>query len=120
MRTIEANTDAISPATPSTDTSGMRGRRILKPVLLGGAILTLGACTMPVGGSTTPNAGISPNTLEQLSVLAAPYQNLQSVELREDGCYWYRHDGPVEDTMLPLRTSEGRFICKVDPDQTAG
>lgn len=43
--------------------------------------------------------------------IVAPNQNLASARLAEDGCYWYRHAGPVETTMLPLRTREGRPIC---------
>lgn len=49
---------------------------------------------------------------EAVVAAAAPSQNLQAVMLREeDGCYWYRHSGPVETTFLPLRTREGRTIC---------
>ena len=44
--------------------------------------------------------------------IAAPWQDLTAVVLRpEDGCYWYEHTGPVETTLLPLRTREGRPIC---------
>lgn len=44
--------------------------------------------------------------------IAAPYQDLSAVRIMpEDGCYWYRHEGPVETTYLPLRTTEGRPIC---------
>lgn len=49
---------------------------------------------------------------EAVTLLAAPGQDLSTARLlAEDGCYWYMHDGPVEQTLLPLRTSEGRPIC---------
>ena len=49
---------------------------------------------------------------EDVRAIAAPYQDLSTARLREaDGCYWYRHAGPVETTLLPLRTTEGRPIC---------
>ena len=44
--------------------------------------------------------------------MAATGQDLQSARLLpEDGCYWYQHSGPVENTFLPLRTRENRMIC---------
>jgi hypothetical protein len=44
--------------------------------------------------------------------IAAPNQDLQTARLRpEDGCYWYLHAGPVETTLIPLRTVEDRPIC---------
>lgn len=44
--------------------------------------------------------------------LAGPGQNLATARLRpEDGCYWYEHSGPVETTLLPLRTARGNPIC---------
>jgi hypothetical protein len=52
------------------------------------------------------------NLPEEIVAMAAPNQDLTTVQLREeDGCYWYRHVGPVETTMLPLRSREGRPIC---------
>lgn len=49
---------------------------------------------------------------EQVVAMAAPWQNVASARLMpEDGCYWYEHQGPVETTMLPLRTPDGRPIC---------
>lgn len=68
----------------------------------------LGACSAGVdsasdGPEPVPDAVIA---------LAAPGQDLQTVRLRlEDGCYWYLHAGPVETTLLPLRTVDGRRIC---------
>lgn len=75
-------------------------------------MLFLGACAMPVADTADSDTAISAEVMIQLSAMAAPYQDLQSVRLRpEDGCYWYRHVGPVETTMLPLRTVDGRPIC---------
>ena len=83
-----------------------------KVTLLFAGLLVLGACTVPVVQTGEPEAAISEDVMAQLSAMAAPYQNVQTVVLRpEDGCYWYRHVGPVETTMLPLRTPEGGPIC---------
>lgn len=72
------------------------------------ALLVLGACTAP-GTTPTQAPGEVP---EAVALLAAPWQDLSTARLRpEDGCYWYEHDGPVERTLLPLRTPEGRPIC---------
>lgn len=44
--------------------------------------------------------------------IAAPNQDLATARLlQEDGCYWYLHSGPVETTLLPLRTESGSPIC---------
>ncbi len=92
-----------------------------KTIMLFAGLLALGGCAVPSGEVVDPQPTISPEVLMQLSALAAPYQDLQSVRLRpEDGCYWYRHIGPVEATMLPLRTPEGRPICAPAMAQAAG
>ena len=76
------------------------------------SLLALGACAVPFAETTDPDTGLSADVMTRLSAMAAPYQDLRSVRLRpEDGCYWYRHVGPVETTMLPLRTVDGRRIC---------
>jgi hypothetical protein len=76
------------------------------------ALSMLGACAPSVGGSGGEDAGYIRKLPEAVRAIAAPYQNLEAVRLRpEDGCYWYRHEGPVETTFLPLRTAEGRPIC---------
>ncbi|MEQ9038956.1 MAG: hypothetical protein RIE24_11440 [Silicimonas sp.] len=85
----------------------------MKPrsLLLLPAALILGACAAvggPDGLSDDPDATLP----EAVRSIAAPYQNLDTARLREeDGCYWYLHTGPVESTLLPLRTVEGRPIC---------
>ena len=51
-----------------------------------------------------------------VTTLAAQFQDLEKVVLREDdNCYWYSHSGPVETTLLPLRTKNGRPICAAVP-----
>ena len=87
-------------------------RRQRRPILLSIALLALGACTIPLSQETDRSTGFIEELPEGVALIAAPYQNLQEVMLQpEDGCYWYRHAGPVETTMLPLRTVEGRPIC---------
>ncbi len=76
---------------------------LLIPVLMAGCV---SSGTGPDGQPELPPLP------EQVVAVAAPWQNLATARLMpEDGCYWYEHDGPVEKTMLPLRTPEGRPIC---------
>jgi hypothetical protein len=77
-----------------------------------GCCMFLTACSVPASRSVDKESGFFKELPEGVAALAAPYQNLQEVVLMpEDGCYWYRHIGPVETTMLPLRTVAGRPIC---------
>lgn len=72
------------------------------------AAVGVGACAPTTTGST----GASVVLPESVVAMAAPNQDLRSVVLKpEDGCYWYRHVGVVETTMLPLRNKAGRPIC---------
>lgn len=90
----------------------IRARTPGKTLILLASLLALGACAVPAAETADPDTGLSAEVMTQLSAMAAPYQDLQSVRLRpEDGCYWYRHVGPVETTLLPLRTADGRPIC---------
>jgi len=74
-------------------------------------VLTLGACASGTDSETSRNAPIE-EVPEAVRALAAPQQDLTAVRFGPEGrCYWYRHDGPVETTFLPLRTREGRPIC---------
>lgn len=76
-------------------------------ILLG---LALGACSETLSNSQGSSA--LPPLPEQIVALAAPNQDLATARLRpEDNCYWYMHSGPVEDTLLPLRTAGGNPIC---------
>ena len=75
------------------------------------AILILAGCTVPTleDGDAPNNAG---NVPEAVAALAAPGQDLTSARLlQEDGCYWYEHSGPVETTLVPLRSAGGNPIC---------
>lgn len=75
-------------------------------------LLALGACTVSNDRAADQPPGFIKELPEQVVALAAPYQNIKTVRLMpEDGCYWYQHIGPVETTMLPLRTLGGNPIC---------
>ncbi|MGV6848794.1 MAG: hypothetical protein ACWA5A_10485 [Marinibacterium sp.] len=75
------------------------------------ALLILSACETPAG-RTDPQTGYLAKLPDGVTEIAAPGQDLTAVQLSpEDGCYWYRYDGPVETTLLPLRTRDGRPIC---------
>ena len=77
-----------------------------------GAPLFLAACATTFGGPTTPTDGFIAELPEGVLALAAPYQDLTAVRIDPtDGCYVYRHVGPVETTFLPLRSRTGRPIC---------
>ena len=99
-------------ASARMDSAAPVARQRLRPTLLSGILLAMGACSIPVAPATDKSTGFISELPEGVALIAAPYQNLQEVILKpEDGCYWYRHVGPVETTMLPLRTVEGRPIC---------
>lgn len=84
------------------------------------SLLVLSACTVPGGGISDERSGFLQELPEGVLAIAAPYQNLGAVVLRpEDGCYWYEHAGPVETTMLPLRSLQGRPICTETDDRPA-
>lgn len=76
------------------------------------ALVIVGACSTAVPASGRGDAGTLAKLPEGVVEIAAPYQDLSTVRIMpDDGCYWYRHEGPVETTYLPLRTTEGRPIC---------
>ena len=85
------------------------------------AVLLMAVACAPVGTTGEgAESGFIKELPEGVLAVAAPFQDLNAVVLRpEDGCYWYRHRGPVETTFLPLRTVEGRPIC-TRPDTPAG
>jgi len=70
-----------------------------------------------VGGCTAAQAPMDASSRsnvipENVVAIAAPYQDVSTARiLPQDGCYWYLHSGPVETTLVPLRTREGRPIC---------
>lgn len=72
--------------------------------------IALAGCTEPFGA--TNGGGFISELPQSVVDIAAPYQNLNAVKLLpEDGCFWYLHKGPVESTLLPLRTTKGAPIC---------
>jgi hypothetical protein len=68
------------------------------------ALLALSACV------STPEGEVD-QLSEQVLALAAPGQDLTQVRIESDGCYWYRYEGPVETTFLPVLTRDDRMIC---------
>ncbi|SFT66819.1 hypothetical protein [Sedimentitalea nanhaiensis] len=87
--------------------------------LLGGATLLLSACDTYEGGLASPSNSYLGEVPEGVVAIAAPYQDLSAVSIDPaDGCYVYRHVGPVETTFLPLRSADGRPICSRAPEAT--
>jgi len=74
------------------------------------ATLALAGCAVPPKEDNDPfRIG---NIPESVAALAAPDQDLNTARLRpEDNCYWYAHSGPVETTLVPLRSAGGNPIC---------
>jgi hypothetical protein len=105
---------------PSKEGSLFRTDGARRSGLLVVSFLMLSACEASVGGISDEPSRFLQELPESVMAIAAPYQNLRAVVLLpEDGCYWYEHVGPVETTMLPLRTSEGRPICIATEDRPA-
>ena len=83
------------------------GRLRMKKIVLLLGISTLAGCA-----ASGTSGGFMREVPEDVVALAGPNQNLQAVKfVEEDGCYWYQHQGPVETTLLPLRSKRGRHIC---------
>lgn len=75
------------------------------------AILVLAGCTVPTLDTGGPSNEVG-SIPEAVAALAAPGQDLTTARLRpEDGCYWYEHSVPVENTLVPLRSAGGNPIC---------
>jgi len=66
--------------------------------------VALSACVVAPEEETV---ALSPEVL----AIVAPGQAIGSARIEADGCYWYRHRGPVETTYIPILTDEGRMIC---------
>lgn len=81
------------------------------------ALALLGACAVPAESNIDPDTGYFLQVPEQIAAIAAPGQDLSAVQLRDDGCYWYRYAGPVETTMLPLRAVGGQPICQASGEE---
>jgi len=77
----------------------------MRPTIIMTAIIVLAGC------ATEPPP--DPNEIPQAVVaMAGPGQDLSTARLLpQDNCYWYQHQSPVETTLIPLRTSDGRPIC---------
>jgi hypothetical protein len=85
--------------------------------LSGAAILFLAACETGSTGTTQRSGQFIQNLPEAVLAIAAPYQDLSAVRIDPaNGCFVYRHVGPVETTFLPLRSVKGRPICKKAAD----
>ncbi|MGH1578473.1 hypothetical protein [Planktotalea sp.] len=87
-----------------------------KHILLICALPALAACqTVNSAANTGPSQFIA-EVPEGVTSIAAAGQDLSALKIDPiDGCYTYRHIGPVETTMLPLRASNGRPICTRAP-----
>jgi hypothetical protein len=82
-------------------------------VIANAALLFVGTSLLGACATSNPN-GTSEigNVPETVANLAGPGQDLSTARYREDdGCFWYVHSGPVENTLLPLRTADGNPIC---------
>ena len=82
-----------------------------KALAAGAVLLALAGCAAPMSPAPATETGFISELPEEVIALADPAQNLQAVRIMEDGCYWYQYAGPVETTMLPIRTSAGNPIC---------
>ncbi|MEM1235599.1 MAG: hypothetical protein AAGI10_01430 [Pseudomonadota bacterium] len=84
-------------------------------VLFGLAALVVAGCEpVPSGtGSSTSFASVP----AEVVAAADPKQNVASARLLDDGCYWYEYNGPVEQTLLPLRTPGGNPICALSREE---
>ena len=82
-------------------------------IWIAGCAALLGAAC--VDGQSTSNGatdGFFAQLPEGVLAIAATNQDLTAVRIDPtDGCYVYRHVGPVETTFLPLRATNGRPIC---------
>lgn len=89
-------------------------------ILMKKAVLGLGLAVMVLSGCMAVDGGASDGVLakvpDEVLAIADPKQNLGAVRVNPvDGCFEYRHIGPVETTFLPLRSTEGRPICTQIP-----
>ncbi|MEX1233899.1 MAG: hypothetical protein WEB56_02810 [Roseovarius sp.] len=83
------------------------------------ALFLAGCDEMGTMGQNGQEGFLSP-VPEAVAQMAAPYQDMTAVRLEPStGCFVYRHRGPVETTMLPLRTEDGRAICTAKDEAPA-
>ena len=82
-----------------------------KSATIGATLLLTAGCAIPPGGGSGAANAIG-KIPESVVAMAAPDQNISTARLvPDDGCYWYEHSGPVETTLVPLRTPNGSRIC---------
>jgi len=101
------------PMQRKTDTKGslMRVLMLKQKIMVAVALsLTAGCAIQPTGpGDSADRRG---NVPEAVIVMAAPDSDVATARLvPADGCYWYEPSGPVETTLVPLRTVTGNRIC---------
>ena len=83
-----------------------------KSYLLICALPLIAACQDISGTTASASNQFIAEVPEGATSIAAAGQDLTALKIDPiDGCYTYRHVGPVEDTMLPLRAKNGRPIC---------
>jgi len=88
-------------------------------LLLGVLISALSACASLSSQEDVPTDPFINELPVPVLAIVAPFQDLSAVKIDpSDGCYIYRHAGPVETTFLPLRTVGGRPICTALPEQS--
>ncbi|GAA6193071.1 hypothetical protein DS909_23155 [Phaeobacter gallaeciensis] len=85
--------------------------------LLVGTAQVLASCEQYETGGSSASGQYIGTLPEGVIEIAAPHQDLKSVQIDPvDGCYVYRHAGPVETTFLPLRSKSGQPICSRAPE----
>lgn len=83
------------------------------------SLFGLSACASVAPEDDVPLNPFIEELPEGVSAIASPFQDLNTVKIDPtDGCYVYRHVGPVETTFIPLRTVSGQPICTRLPDQS--
>lgn len=78
----------------------------------------IAACAEPPGIDGNPFIEELPANV--VSIAGANQDLKQVILLPEDNCYWYNHAGPVETTLLPLRSKDGRPICVRTAEESTG
>ena len=109
---LEQTDQTVEKLTTGSETLRPQRGHWARSAGIGLALITVTACAKPLPPVPAEPSFFLAEVPAEVVAMAAPYQNLQLVRLKpEDSCYWYQHAGPVETTLLPLRTPEGRPIC---------
>ncbi|MBL6430149.1 MAG: hypothetical protein HOY44_21765 [Maritimibacter sp.] len=89
----------------------MRSVQSKQNVMIGTTLLFTAGCAIPPS-SGSDAANVIGDIPDSVVAMAAPDQDISTARLvPDDGCYWYEHSGPVETTLIPLRTPNGSRIC---------